>query len=44
MVIKEATYKEKDDNMWEKMTTCIQKVASDVCGATKGSRGKDKDT
>jgi hypothetical protein len=39
--IKEDTWKEEDDanNMWEKMATCIRKVASKVCGVTKGSGG-----
>jgi hypothetical protein len=32
------------NNMWEKITTYNQKVASKVCGATKGSRGEAKDT
>ena len=45
-VIKEDFWKEKEDinNMWEKMTTNIRKVASEVCGVTKGSGGKAKDT
>ena len=30
--------------MWEKMTTNIQKVASEVCGVTKGSGDEAKDT
>ena len=30
--------------MWEKMTTNIRKVASEVCGVTKGSGGEAKDT
>ena len=30
--------------MWEKMATNIQKVASEVCGVTKGSGGEAKDT
>ena len=30
--------------MWEKMTTNIRKLASEVCGVTKGSGGKAKDT
>jgi hypothetical protein len=44
--IKECIWKEEDgvNNMWRKMTTCILKVASEVCGATKGSRGKAKET
>ncbi|PWZ22060.1 Craniofacial development protein 2 [Zea mays] len=36
---------EKDaNNMWVKMATCIRKVASEVFGVTKGSRGEPKDT
>jgi hypothetical protein len=43
--IKEGTWKEGDaNNMWEKMITCIRKVASEVCGATKGCGGKAKYT
>jgi len=36
-VNKEGSWKEEDDinNMWEKMTTNIRKVASEVCGVTK---------
>ena len=30
--------------MWEKMATNIRKVASKVCGVTKGSGGEAKDT
>ena len=30
--------------MWEKMATNIQKVASEMCGVTKGSGGEAKDT
>ena len=30
--------------MWEKMATNIRKVASEVCGVTKGSGGEAKDT
>ena len=45
-VIKEGSWKEEEDinNMWEKMTTNIRKVASEVCGVTKGSGGEAKDT
>ena len=45
-VIKEGSWKKEDDinNMWEKMTTNIQKVVSEVCGVTKESEGKAKDT
>jgi hypothetical protein len=44
--IKEDTWKVEDDanNVWDKMTTCICKVASEVCGATIGSGGEVKDT
>jgi hypothetical protein len=44
--IKECIWKEEDgvNNMWGKMITCILKVASEVCGATKGSSGKAKET
>ena len=46
MVIKEGSWKEEDDinNMWEKMATNIRKVASEVCGVTKGSGGDAKNT
>ena len=45
-VIKEGSWKEEDDinNMWDKMATNIRKVASEVCGVTKGSGGEAKDT
>ena len=45
-VIKESFWKEEEDinNMWEKMATNIRKVASEVCGVTKGSGGEAKDT
>jgi hypothetical protein len=45
-VIKEGSWKEEEDinNMWEKMATNIRKVASEVCGVTKGSGGEAKDT
>jgi hypothetical protein len=43
--IKEGAWNEEDyTNMWEKMVTCIRKVAPEVCGVTKGSGGKAKDT
>ena len=35
---------EGDANMWEKMTTCVRKVASEVLGVTKGSGCDSKDT
>jgi hypothetical protein len=42
--IKEGTWKEEvANNMWEKMATCIQKVALEVHGVTKGSVGEAKD-
>ena len=45
-VIEEGPRKDEDDanNMWEKMATCIQKVASEVLGVTKGSGCDSKDT
>ena len=45
-VIKEGSWKEEEDinNMWEKMATNIRKVASEVCGVTKGSEDEAKDT
>ena len=38
-IIEEGPWKNKGDanNMWEKMATCIRKVASEVLGVTKGS-------
>ena len=38
--------KGEDDinNMWEKMTTNIRKMTSEVCGVTKESGGEAKDT
>ena len=37
-VIEEGPWKDEGDanSMWEKMATCIRKVASDVLGVTKG--------
>ena len=32
------------NNMWEKMATCVQKIASNVLGVTKWSRCDSKDT
>ena len=45
-VIKEGSWKEEEDinNMWKKMATNIRKVASKVCGVTKGNGGDAKDT
>jgi hypothetical protein len=42
----EGAWSEEEDanNMWVKMETCIRKVASEVFGVTKGSRGEPKDT
>jgi hypothetical protein len=42
----EGTWSEEEDakNMWVKMATCIKKVASEVFGVTKGSKGEPKDT
>ena len=38
-VIEEGPWKDEGDanNMWEKMVTCIRKVAAEVLGVTKGS-------
>ena len=44
-IIKEGSWKEEEDiNMWWKMTTNIRKVASEVCGVTKGRGREAKDT
>ena len=45
-VIKEGSWKEEEDinNIREKMATNIRKVASEVCGVTKGNGGEAKDT
>ncbi|PWZ33919.1 hypothetical protein Zm00014a_015628 [Zea mays] len=45
-VFVEGTWSEEEDakNMWVKMATCIKKVASEVFGVTKGSKGEPKDT
>ena len=45
-IIKEGYWKEEDDinNIWEKMATNTRKVASEVCGVTKGIGGEAKDT
>jgi hypothetical protein len=45
-VFVEGAWSEEEDanNMWVKMATCIRKVASEVFGVTKGSRGEPKDT
>ncbi|WVZ58522.1 hypothetical protein U9M48_008792 [Paspalum notatum var. saurae] len=45
-VIAEGSWEEgKDaDNTWGKMATCIRKVAAEVLGVTKGSKGATKDT
>jgi hypothetical protein len=32
------------NSMWVKMTTCIQKVAREVLGVTKGKKHEAKDT
>jgi hypothetical protein len=43
--VKGAWSEEEDaNNMWVKMATCIRRVASEVFGVTKGSRGEPKDT
>ena len=44
-VIEEGPWNDEGDvNMWEKMATCIRKVASEVLGMTKGSGCDSKDT
>jgi hypothetical protein len=44
-VFVEGAWSEEDvNNMWVKIATCIRKVASEVFGVTKGSRGEPKDT
>jgi hypothetical protein len=44
-VFVEGAWSEEDaNNMWVKMATCIRKVASEVFGVTKGSRGELKET
>ena len=45
-VIEEDPWKDEGDanSMWEKMATCVRKVASEVLGVTKGSGCDSKDT
>ena len=45
-VIEEGPWNDEGDanSMWEKMATCIRKVASEVLGVTKGSGCNSKDT
>ena len=45
-VIEEGPWNDEGDanSMWEKMATCIRKVASEVLGVTKGSECDSKDT
>ena len=45
-VIEEGPWNDEGDAniMWEKKTTCVQKVASEVLGVTKGSGCDSKDT
>ena len=44
-VIEEGPWKDEGDaNMWEKMATCVRKVASEVLGVTNGSGCDSKDT
>ena len=45
-VIEEGPWNDEGDanSMWEKMATCIQKVASEVLGVTKVSGCDSKDT
>ena len=45
-VITEGSWEEGEDanNTWKKMATCIRKVAAEVLGVTKGSKGATKET
>ena len=45
-VIEEGSWNDEGDanSMWEKMATCVRKVASKVLGVTKGSGCDSKDT
>lgn len=45
-VIDEGPWKDEGDanNMWEKMATCVRKVAAEVLGVSKGSGRDPKDT
>jgi hypothetical protein len=43
-VFVEGAWFEEDANIMWVMATCIRKVASEVFGVTKGSRGEPKDT
>ena len=45
-VITEGSWEEGEDanNTWEKMATCIRKVAAEVLGVTKASKGATKET
>ena len=45
-VIEDGPWKDEGDanNMWEKMATCVRKVASEVLRVTKGSGCDSKDT
>ena len=45
-VIEEGPWNDEGDanNMWEKMVTCVRKVASEVLGVTKGSGCEPKYT
>ena len=45
-VIEEGPWNDKGDanSMWEKIATCVRKVASEVLGVTKGSGCDPKDT
>ena len=45
-VIEEGPWNDEGDanSMWEKMATCVRKVASEVLGVTKGSGCYQKDT
>jgi hypothetical protein len=44
VLVEGAWFEEDANNIWVKMATCIRKVASEVFGVTKGSRGEPKDT
>ena len=45
-VIEEGHWNDEGDvnSIWEKMATCVRKVASEVLGVTKGSGCDSKDT
>jgi hypothetical protein len=45
-VIQEGPWQDEGDanDMWEKMATCVRKIASEVLGVTKGGGCDSKDT